>query len=97
MSDYTFSNNFNSLASTFATLTPDVFNTEFGLVQAAVNSKADKANPTFTGTVTMGNLTLTGTLSDATIASPTVTGTASMVDITLSGTLSGGTIDGGTY
>jgi len=37
--------------------------TEFSDIQSAVNSKADKANPTFTGTITAVNLTLSGTFS----------------------------------
>ena len=38
-------------------------NTEFAAVQTAVNTKADKASPTFTGTVTMTALTATGTVT----------------------------------
>jgi hypothetical protein len=38
-------------------------NTEFAAVQTAVNTKADKASPTFTGTVTMAALTATGTIT----------------------------------
>lgn len=38
-------------------------NTEFTAIQTAVNTKADKASPTFTGTVTMAALTATGTVS----------------------------------
>lgn len=37
--------------------------TEFNAIQAAVNSKADKSNPTFTGTITANNLTVTGTFT----------------------------------
>lgn len=37
--------------------------TEFNAVQSAVNSKADKANPTFTGTITAVNLTVSGTFT----------------------------------
>lgn len=40
--------------------------TEFTAIQAAVNSKADKANPALTGTATAVNLTVSGTF-DATI------------------------------
>ncbi len=39
------------------------FNTEFDAIETAVATKADLASPTFTGTVTIPNLTLTGTLS----------------------------------
>jgi hypothetical protein len=38
-------------------------NTEFAAIQTAVNSKSDKASPTFTGTVTMAALTATGTVT----------------------------------
>lgn len=42
-------------------------NTELTNIQTAVNSKADKASPTFTGTVTAAAVTVTGTLSAGTI------------------------------
>jgi hypothetical protein len=38
-------------------------NTEFAAIETAVNTKADKASPTFTGTVTMAALTATGTIT----------------------------------
>ena len=38
-------------------------NTEFAAIETAVNTKADKASPTFTGTVTMAALTATGTVT----------------------------------
>jgi hypothetical protein len=38
-------------------------NSEFAAIQTAVNTKADKASPTFTGTVTMAALTATGTVT----------------------------------
>lgn len=37
--------------------------TEFAEISTAVNSKADTASPTFTGTVTIPTLTLTGALN----------------------------------
>jgi len=37
--------------------------TEFNAISSAVNSKADKANPTFTGTITAANLTVSGTFT----------------------------------
>ena len=43
------------------------FDTEFTAVSTAIATKADLASPTFTGTVTIPNLTLTGTLSTGTI------------------------------
>ena len=43
------------------------FNTEFDAIVDAVVTKADLASPTFTGTVTIPTLTLTGTLSTGTI------------------------------
>ena len=42
------------------------FQTEFDAVAVASATKADLASPTFTGTVTIPNLTVTGTF-DATI------------------------------
>ena len=39
---------------------------EFSSIASAVNSKADKANPAFTGTATAVDLTVTGTF-DATV------------------------------
>ena len=43
------------------------FDTEFNAIATASATKADLASPTFTGTVTIPNLTLTGTLSTGTI------------------------------
>lgn len=43
------------------------FETEFDNIVTAIASKADTASPTFTGTVTIPNLTFTGTLSTGTI------------------------------
>jgi hypothetical protein len=43
------------------------FDTEFDAIATASATKADLASPTFTGTVTIPNLTLTGTLSTGTI------------------------------
>lgn len=40
---------------------------EFDNLATAVNSKADKASPTFTGTVTLANLTLSGALTGGAI------------------------------
>lgn len=37
--------------------------TEFNNIATAVATKADKAGPTFTGTVTVANLTVSGTFS----------------------------------
>lgn len=42
-------------------------NTEFANIQVAVNSKADTASPTFTGTVTAPTLNVSGTLTAGTI------------------------------
>ena len=39
------------------------FQTEFDAVALASATKADLASPTFTGTVSMGNLTITGTVT----------------------------------
>ena len=43
------------------------FDTEFNAISTASATKADLASPTFTGTVTIPNLTFTGTLSTGTI------------------------------
>ena len=43
------------------------FGTEFDNIVTAIASKADTDSPTFTGTVTIPNLTFTGTLSTGTI------------------------------
>ena len=40
---------------------------EFDAIAVAVNSKANTASPTFTGTVTVANLTATGTISLSTV------------------------------
>lgn len=37
--------------------------TEFNNIATAVNSKSDVASPTFTGTVTVANITVSGTFS----------------------------------
>jgi len=39
------------------------FETEFDNIATAIATKADLASPTFTGTVTIPNLTFTGSLS----------------------------------
>lgn len=43
------------------------FDAEFDAIETASATKADLASPTFTGTVTIPALTLTGTLSTGTI------------------------------
>ena len=72
MSNYTKTTNFaakDSLPSGDAgkIIQGTEFNTEFDNIVTAVATKADLASPTFTGTVTIPNLTLTGTLSTGTI------------------------------
>ena len=47
------------------------FETEFDNIATAIATKADTASPTFTGTVTIPNLTFTGTLSTGTISGGT--------------------------
>lgn len=37
--------------------------TEFSAIQSAVNSKADKSNPTFTGTLTAVDIVMSGTFT----------------------------------
>jgi hypothetical protein len=72
MSNYTKTTNFaakDSLPSGDAgkIIQGTEFNTEFDNIVTAVATKADLASPTFTGTVTIPNLTFTGTLSTGTI------------------------------
>ena len=62
-------------------------NTEFEAIETAVNSKANTASPTFTGTVTLAGLTATGTIN-FTGATVSDLGTVTTADI------NGGTIDG---
>jgi hypothetical protein len=59
-------------------------NTEFAALQTAVNSKADLASPTFTGTLTAVTLAVTG--------NETVAGT-----LTVTGALEAASVDGGTF
>ena len=40
---------------------------EYDAIAVAVNSKSNTASPTFTGTVTVANLTATGTISLSTV------------------------------
>ena len=58
------------------------FDVEFNNLQTAVNSKANSDSPTFTNTVSAGNITASGTVT--------------AVAISLSGAFTG-TIDGGSY
>jgi hypothetical protein len=59
-------------------------NTEFAAIQTAVNTKADLASPTFTGTVTAVTLAVTG--------NETVGGT-----LTVTGALEAASVDGGSF
>ena len=59
-------------------------NTEFAAIQTAVNTKADLASPTFTGTLTAVTLAVTG--------NETVAGT-----LTVTGALEAASVDGGTF
>jgi hypothetical protein len=72
MSNYTKTTNFaakDSLPSGDAgkIIQGTEFNTEFDNIVTAVATKADLESPTFTGTVTIPNLTFTGTMSTGTI------------------------------
>jgi hypothetical protein len=72
MSNYTKTTNFaakDSLPSGDAgkIIQGTEFNTEFDDIATAVATKANTDSPTFTGTVTIPNLTFTGTLSTGTI------------------------------
>ena len=59
-------------------------NTEFAAIQTVVNTKADLASPTFTGTLTAVTLAVTG--------NETVAGT-----LTVTGALEAASVDGGTF
>ena len=68
MSDYTKVTNFatkDSLPSgdTNKVVRGTEINTEFDNIATAVATKADKASPTFTGTVTLAALTITGAVT----------------------------------
>jgi hypothetical protein len=72
MSDYTKTTNFtakDSLPSgdSGKVIRGSEFDTEFTAISTAIATKANLASPTFTGTVTIPALTLTGTLSTGTI------------------------------
>ena len=76
MADYTKATNF-AAKDALATGNPlkvvvgtDI-DTEFNALQSAVNSKADKASPTFTGTVTIPTLIVSGTATIGTITGGT--------------------------
>ncbi len=68
MSNYTKSTDF-AIKDSLSTGNPSKLvkgteiDTEFSAIQSAVNSKADKANPTFTGTITAVNVTVSGTFT----------------------------------
>lgn len=70
-------------------LTTDGTNPSWEIVD--LSSKADLASPTFTGTVTVDNLTATGTVS---IVSPTAAGSTGPRDITMSTSSPSGGNDG---
>ena len=71
MSDYTKATDF-AVKDSLASGNPQKLvrgteiDTEFNSISSAVNSKADKVSPAFTGTATAVNLTVTGTF-DATV------------------------------
>ena len=49
----------------------DILNTEFDNIATAVNSKSNKADPTFTGTMTAVTVNVSGTLTAGTITGGT--------------------------
>ena len=72
MSNYTKTTNFTAKDTLPAGDTNKIirgteFDVEFDAIETASATKADLASPTFTGTVTIPNLVLTGTLSTGTI------------------------------
>ncbi len=68
MSNYTKSTDF-AIKDSLSTGNPSKLvkgteiDTEFNAIQSAVTSKSDKANPTFTGTITAVNVTVSGTFT----------------------------------
>jgi|TARA_R100000093_G_C1937711_1_gene70966 hypothetical protein len=72
VSDYTIVTNFGAKDSLPSgnpskVIKGSEFTTEYTAVQVAVNSKSNIASPTFTGTVTAADLTVTGTFTVGTI------------------------------
>ena len=59
-------------------------NTEFDAIEVAINTKADAASPTFTGTLTVATLAVTG--------NETVGGT-----LTVTGAIDAASINGGSF
>jgi hypothetical protein len=68
MSNYTKSTDF-AVKDALATGNPSKLvkgteiDTEFNAISSAVNSKADKAGPTFTGTLTAADITMSGSFT----------------------------------
>lgn len=89
MSNYTKATNFTAKDS-LSTGNPSKLvrgseiDTEFSAIQVAVNSKADSASPTITGTAVIAALTVTG--------NETVGGT-----LTVTGALEAASVDGGSF
>ena len=76
MSDYTKTTNFATKDSLAAGNPAKIvkgteINTEFNNLQTAVNSKADSASPTFTGTISAATVNVAGTLTADTITGGT--------------------------
>ena len=89
MSNYTPTTNFAAKDSLLSgdpakTIRGSEFSTEFNDLASSIASKANSANPIFSGTVTLDNLNVTG--------NTTLGGT-----LEVTGLLTAGTIDGGTY
>ena len=89
MSNYTPTTNFAAKDSLLSgdpakTIRGAEFSTEFNDLASSIASKANAANPIFSGTVTLDDLNVTG--------NTTVGGT-----LEVTGLLTAGTIDGGTY
>jgi hypothetical protein len=89
MSNYTKATNFAS-KDALSTGNPlklvrgSEINTEFDAIETALNTKSDSASPTFTGTVTVVTLAVTG--------NETVGGT-----LTVTGALEAASVDGGSF
>lgn len=89
MSDYTYTEGFaakDALPSGDAdkVIKGTELEAEFDAIETAVNSKADKAGPTFTGTTTVANLTASGTINSTgtlQISGVAITSTAAELNI----------------
>ena len=93
MSNYTYVSDFGAkdqlnTGNTDKVIKGADFETEFTAIQAAVNSKADAASPTFTGTVTASTVDIDGGNIDGTVIGGTTAAAGSFTTGSFSGTVS---------